>query len=488
MSSDIKSPKVFVSYSWTSDRHKARIRMYAERLRQNGVDVVMDVWDLQPGQDLTFFMEKMVLDKTISHVLVFIDNQYTSKANARKDGVGTEAQIISRQLYSKVDQTKFIPIFCEASENGALDVPEFFGSRLGYDFTTPEAENENWELLLRFLFNKPLYAKPKLGNPPAFLSDNSLPVANPSHTKLDTIKDIVNRGNIVPKILMQGYANEALEFLGKFQVDENIPEDEIETYDEKVQETLISLLPFRNDFIEWLNLLVLQYGDKELVELLEDLLPRFREVCGPGPHVNTWRDGAGEFDVTEVFSYEIVLYLVAILIKERRDDALHEILFSRYYVKVSDFSSRYALYGLDAFACGAASFIRRKQRLNLNRADLLADWVKEHIFIKVAKFSEVMEADAILWLVSQLESPMQLWVPRTLVFASYGGRDLPLFAKAADKKHANRLLKLFGYTDLSKLRADVAKAAETFKAYSYDRLWLRHMPSSLDVENWGTLN
>ena len=109
---EAKMPKVFISYSWSSVDYKDRIRHYAERLRENHVDVLLDIWDLSAGQDKNAYMEKMVTDPSVTHVLVFIDKRYTEKANARKDGVGTESQIISQRLYSSVDQSKFIPIFC----------------------------------------------------------------------------------------------------------------------------------------------------------------------------------------------------------------------------------------------------------------------------------------------------------------------------------------------------------------------------------------
>src|ERR1700677_5032674 len=90
-------PKVFISYSWTSPGHQERVRQWAERLLADGIDVVLDVFDLKEGHDKFVFMEKMVTDPTITHVLMFCDVRYTEKADARAAGVGTESQIISRE-------------------------------------------------------------------------------------------------------------------------------------------------------------------------------------------------------------------------------------------------------------------------------------------------------------------------------------------------------------------------------------------------------
>ena len=106
MTSQTQPPKVFVSYSHDSDVHKQWVLDLASRLRNNGVDVVLDVWDLNEGDDKYAFMEKTVTDESVTPVLVFSDAEYASKANARKAGVGTESQIISREVYAKVQQSK----------------------------------------------------------------------------------------------------------------------------------------------------------------------------------------------------------------------------------------------------------------------------------------------------------------------------------------------------------------------------------------------
>ena len=53
-----KIPKIFISYSWSSD---ALVLELANRLVFHGVDVVLDKWDLKEGND------KLKVD--ISHIL-----------------------------------------------------------------------------------------------------------------------------------------------------------------------------------------------------------------------------------------------------------------------------------------------------------------------------------------------------------------------------------------------------------------------------------
>ena len=101
-------PKVFISYSWSSPGHQDQIRQWAEQLVNDGVDVILDIWDLKEGDDKFAFMEKMVTDDSVTHVLVFSDSEYAAKADARRAGVGTESQIISREVYSKAQQSKVV--------------------------------------------------------------------------------------------------------------------------------------------------------------------------------------------------------------------------------------------------------------------------------------------------------------------------------------------------------------------------------------------
>lgn len=46
-----RTPRVFISYSWTSTKFQQQVKELAERLVHDGVDVVLDIWDLKDGQD-----------------------------------------------------------------------------------------------------------------------------------------------------------------------------------------------------------------------------------------------------------------------------------------------------------------------------------------------------------------------------------------------------------------------------------------------------
>src|SRR5690348_88423 len=118
-------PKVFISYSWTTPQHEQWVVEFAERLSSDGIVVVLDKWDLKEGQDKHKFMEQMVHDPAINKVLVVCDRGYQTKADDRKGGVGTETQLISKEVYENTDQEKFIPIILEYDETGKPCIPHF---------------------------------------------------------------------------------------------------------------------------------------------------------------------------------------------------------------------------------------------------------------------------------------------------------------------------------------------------------------------------
>ena len=58
--SERKIPKVFISYSWTSEEHKSNVIEFATYLMNNRVEAILDEWDAHEGMDLNYFMEKNV--------------------------------------------------------------------------------------------------------------------------------------------------------------------------------------------------------------------------------------------------------------------------------------------------------------------------------------------------------------------------------------------------------------------------------------------
>lgn len=132
---DIKSNKVFISYSWTPESNKKWVEKLAHRLEKDGIQIVIDFKDLRLGHDKYAFMERIVTDDTIKKVLIICNKTYKEKADSRVGGVGDESAIITSQIYGSVTQEKFIPVVNEFDENGNPYLPNYLASRMYANLT-----------------------------------------------------------------------------------------------------------------------------------------------------------------------------------------------------------------------------------------------------------------------------------------------------------------------------------------------------------------
>ena len=166
----MENPRIFISYSWSSPEQEQRVLDIATELVECGIDVVLDKWNLKGGDDADAFMEQMVSDPSIEKVLIVCDKMYSEKSDKRKGGAGTEAQIISRRVYEQTNEGKFVVAAFEMNEEtGKPYLPVYYGSRKYIDFTDPNKYAQKFEELVRWVFNKPLYVKPKLGRVPDYI-------------------------------------------------------------------------------------------------------------------------------------------------------------------------------------------------------------------------------------------------------------------------------------------------------------------------------
>ncbi len=158
----MEPPKVFASYSHDSDEHKEWVLKLSCKLRESGVDVILDQWDLGAGDDMTLFMENGVRDS--DRVLVICTDTYVRKANAGQGGVGYERLIVTAQLAQDLGTNKFIPIIRQSSTDEKT--PTFLATRVYIDFTDDEKFDEKLNELLHEIHEVPITQKPPLGKNP----------------------------------------------------------------------------------------------------------------------------------------------------------------------------------------------------------------------------------------------------------------------------------------------------------------------------------
>lgn len=158
----MSAPKVFISYSHDCDPHKDWVLQLASDLRAKGIDVVLDRWDLAPGQDVSLFMQRGI--SAADRVVLVCSENYVKKSESGTGGVGYERLIVTVEIVQSIDTIKFIPIVRNNPHSRV--VPNFLGPRLYIDFR-PDAEYDaKLDELVREIHGAPAIIKPPLGPNP----------------------------------------------------------------------------------------------------------------------------------------------------------------------------------------------------------------------------------------------------------------------------------------------------------------------------------
>ncbi|WP_102866724.1 toll/interleukin-1 receptor domain-containing protein [Pseudovibrio exalbescens] len=450
---DMKQPKVFISYNWTDEAHKERVREWADRLVGDGVDVVIDVYDLNPGDDKFAFMESMVQDPEITHVLLICDKEYVEKANTRRAGVGTETQIVSQEVYNKTSGSKFIPVFCEYKDDGNPLLPTYISSRISFNFTTPEKANDEWEDLVRFLFGKPRYRKPALGAKPAYLLEETALPTSGATTKLRSLEHALKDDKRNVPLLRQDFIDECMSYAEGLRILEEPNEVE---WGKRFVTDFEKLTLIRNLLIDWIMLEGrLQRDDLSFSDVIIDLLEKIMQLRYRPAHIMQWNKLWAE--AHSLFAYDFFLYLVAALIKTKNFTCLTNIFEARFilpeterggfmdsaccdiFLHQTSFENEYEIYLGKRYYSPEAEILKRQS----SRKDL--------------PFVDLIQADVICYLVIKLKY-MGWWLPQTVNYVGFN-QTLEIFIRMQQKREFKRIAGLFGVTDGDDLRSKIEKGS-----------------------------
>jgi TIR domain len=435
-------PKLFVSYCWSSHEHEQWVVDLATELRESGIDVTFDKWDLKEGHDAIAFMEKMVTDPEIKKVVMICDEKYARKADDRSGGVGTETQIISREVYEKQDQNKFVAVLSARDAEGKPYLPTYYKSRIFVDLSDAERYAPEFEKLLRWIFDKPLYVKPEVGALPGFLDEGdhvSLGTSAAFRRCLDAIKN--------QKAYAAGafdeYCNIFTANLERFRVPHKprAPFD-----DDAIMKSIEDFLPYRNEALR-LILTIAQYSPTQeftsrIHRLLEGLLP----YTSRPPEITSSNDW--DFDNYRFIVYELFVYTLAILIKHERFDQAAYLLSQQYYVRQQIELGLDPMMGFGVFQQTLGSFDQRNQRLGLRKVSLRAMYLKERCVGVGIEFADLMQADFVAFMRAEIDATNTYceWVPDTLVYRDRSRSPFEIFARSVSMKYFQRVNVLLGIT------------------------------------------
>ena len=429
----MESPKLFISYSWSNPSHEQWVLDLASELRESGVDVILDKWDLKEGYDAVAFMEKMVTDPQIKKVIIVSDEIYAAKADGRAGGVGTETQIISKEVYENQEQDKFVAVVAQKNEVGKPYLPTYYKSRIYIDLSESDKYGENFQKLLRWIFDKPLYMKPDLGKRPSFLDEGeSISLGTTANFKRAV--DAIRNNKAYALGALNEYLNTFAENLERFRIEKSEGE-----FDDAVIKSIEESLPYRNETIQ-LFVTISQYAanDENIQKthrFFENLVPYMNRP----EHVKQWNEW--DFDNFIFIVHELFLYAVAVLIKHERFDQANFLMEQKYYMPGNSDYGRDVMVSFIVFRKYMYSLDHRNKRLELRRLSVRADLLKERCSGTGVEFRDLMQADFVLYMRAELEAEGDFdgWWPETLLYLGHYHSPFEIFARAVSKKYFDKV-------------------------------------------------
>jgi hypothetical protein len=436
---------------WTLD--------FAERLTRDGIHVIIDEWDAEEGQDKFHFMEQMVNNPEVNHVLLICNNDYATKANKKKGGVGIESQIVSSEIYNNVDQNKFIPIVREYVENNAC-LPTFVSTRFYIDLSDSEYFEENYEQLIRRIFGKPKHKRPPIGEAPSYIGEDEPTYLKTAHKYRPLKESLVNGKSNYNGLLLDYFDlfNQTLEdFLIPRDVDPNNP-----PIDEIIISKFEQLKSLRDEFIE-IILVYVKYVDIDNEWLFKMLESAYNTV--------NYKVTDSYYDYNnhlQLFLNELFLYLSAILIKHEKYESLAYILRNKYGIEREHRELEFEPYCYNFNKHNRLLDEHRNQRLNINRVSVSADLIKERSTNHNVKFEDIHDADILLHY-SGLLMHNDSWFPRLSIYGNGSGRP-KLIQRLKSRRYFEKVKPIFGveskeslFTKIEGLNKDIYQGYHPFK-------------------------
>lgn len=435
------NPKLFISYSWSSPEHEQWVLNLATELRDAGIDVIFDKWDLKEGHDAFSFMEKMVTDPDIKKVIIVCDKIYAEKADGRSGGVGTETQIISPEIYGKENQDKFVAVVAERDEKGNAYLPIYYKSRIYIDLSDSDIYATNFEQILRWAYDEPLYPKPKIGKKPSFLSETN-PILLGTTTRYKRASDAIKGNKDYTKGAVDEYFQTFVENLVEFRISSKDGE-----FDDKVIENIDKFLPYRSEAIE-IFLAIAQYRNTpeawyQIHRFFENLIPYMDIQEG----FSTWTDS----DNFRFIIHELFLYAISSLLKYECFDAVAHLIRHNYYIEKNAAYGRDVMVPFTIYFGYMKSLEDRNERLDLNRLSLRADLLEQRSRTSGIAFRQIMQSDFILFIKDCFDAiknkTYQDWGPETLIYNERYSGALEIFARAQSKEYFDRIKCMFDIGD-----------------------------------------
>lgn len=450
------SPKAFVSYSWTTVEHSERVRLLAERLMHDGVEIVLDQWDLRPGHDANVFMERSVADVTVTKVIIISDRRYAEKADARDGGVGTETLIMSPRVYANAQQDKFGIVVTEFDDEHKACVPTFLSGRIFFDFSSSEKQESSYEELLRWLHGKPKLSKPKVGKVPSYL-DSVTASSSQTSSSARRIEQLLRTQNAAVAPAMLEYGDLLHVALREIKV--SVGHTSAESIYQPIFDAIDQMSSYVTEFRNICDLSSKLRIDQEIVESICYILERIASNMFRDKAVNSWNEA--QFDAHKYIGYECFMSLIAALLRYAKFEELKMVLDFGYYVEDQDTVKGPATQDYSIFRPYLRSFESWNSSLQQRFYSPVAEVLKKRNNLSIGLFDDFQQVDLLLYLRNpDAKQELRRWYPVTLVYATGRYKAFPFFARCESRRFFEKALPIFDCTSKDEFLQLLEKLAE----------------------------
>jgi len=467
-------PKVFISYSWAVQE---RVIKLAQRLVNDGIDTIVDFWNLKPGNDKYKFMESMVTDKTIDFVLIVCDKTYTEKANDRTGGVGDETVIISSELYGKFKQEKFLPLILKKNEDASPTRPVYIKSRIYFDLSDKNNYENEYEKLIRHIYDEPLISKPKLGSKPEWLKNNSVDIVSlrSGISILKTANTDLKR-NAILSDFSQKFESKVTEF----KIDtSNSDKDFIAS---EIVSKIDAMKPLRDIYLDFLKEVISSESEKDIASFIYNFFETtYNELMRVDKNIHSWFEYY--FDHYTICIWELFVCTITYLRHYEKYSLIHDILTHTYYLqKEISTVQNIAPYSFVKFRCYSKMVddtYQHKENSVSKTADMIISRIKEPIITKQS-FSETD-----IFLTQMSFALNQTYHDNHWFALSYLYADNPdnIWIRLSSKEYCEKILPLFGVNSIEELKK-VIEANPVKPNYCYPNAWDSIPPIPLQIGNY----
>lgn len=427
---DQSAPKLFISYSWSSPDHETWVVSFAEELASQGLHVILDKWDLQPGHDANAFMESMVTDSNVTKVVLVCDQKYAQKSNSRTGGAGAEAQIITPELYAKKAQDKFVAVIRERDSDGKPYLPAYYGSRIYIDLTNPATYTAEFDRLVRWAWDQPLYVRPATGTKPNSLV--SAPTKIATSVAFRRAFDGVRNSSLNASALVAEYLSTLADGIEAFRV-ENASQHRTDL-DDLVVASIGEFQPYRNEAVEIISAVAQYACTDDMLLAVHRFFERLLPYTDRPPNINSWIEP--EFDNFRFIAHELFLYALGIFLRFEKFAAFSYLLENEYFWERPS-GHEDSMHSYLQFRQHLQSLRYRNDRLQLRRLSVHADMLHDRNKGTGIDFKFIMAADFILYLRSQNSGDM--WWPETLLYVGRFSGPFEVFARAKSARYFDRI-------------------------------------------------